>query len=83
MAIGALLSRDDQTVEGRMIPGGSARFHGLHTVAFDGLNSLKVPDTDRNRSWIERIRYRMGLLAVTALVGPEVGGPTLRHAGWL
>ena len=28
------------------------RFAGLRTVAFDGLNSLKVPDTDRNRSWI-------------------------------
>jgi hypothetical protein len=37
-------------------------------VAFDGLNSLKVPDTDRNRSWIGRIRYRMGF----------AGYPTLR-----
>ena len=27
-------------------------FAGMRTVAFDGLNSLKVPDTDRNRSWI-------------------------------
>ena len=35
-------------------------FAGLRTVAFDGLNSLKVPDTDRNRSWIGRIRFRMG-----------------------
>jgi hypothetical protein len=35
-------------------------FAGLRTVAFDGLNSLKVPDTDRNRTWIGRIRYRMG-----------------------
>jgi hypothetical protein len=25
-------------------------FAGLRTVAFDGLNSLKVPDTDRNRA---------------------------------
>ena len=43
-------------------------FAGLRTVAFDGLNSLKVPDTDRNRSWIGRIRYRMGF----------AGYPTLR-----
>ena len=44
------------------------RFAGLRTVAFDGLNSLKVPDTDRNRSWIGKIRYRMGF----------AGYPTLR-----
>ena len=43
-------------------------FAGLRTVAFDGLNSLKVPDTGRNRSWIGRIRYRMGF----------AGYPTLR-----
>ena len=43
-------------------------FAGLRTVAFDGLNSLKVPDTDRNRTWIGRIRYRMGF----------AGYPTLR-----
>jgi transposase IS4-like protein/DDE family transposase len=35
-------------------------YAGLRTVAFDGLNSLKVPDTDRNRSFLGRIRYRMG-----------------------
>jgi hypothetical protein len=35
-------------------------YRGLRTVAFDGCNSLKVPDTDRNRSWLGRIRYRMG-----------------------
>jgi hypothetical protein len=44
------------------------RFGGLRTVAFDGLNSLKVPDTDRNRCWTGRIRYRMGW----------AGYPTLR-----
>ena len=31
-------------------------------------NSLKVPDTGRNRSWLGKIRYRMGL----------AGYPTLR-----
>jgi hypothetical protein len=44
------------------------RFGGLRTLAFDGCNSLKVPDTERNRSWIGRIRYRMGW----------AGYPTLR-----
>jgi hypothetical protein len=44
------------------------RFGGLRTVAFDGLNSLKVPDTGRNRSWIGKIRYPQGL----------AGYPTLR-----
>jgi hypothetical protein len=43
-------------------------FAGMRTVAFDGLNSLKVPDTGRNRSWIGKIRYRQGL----------AGYPTLR-----
>jgi transposase IS4-like protein/DDE family transposase len=44
------------------------RFGGLRTVAFDGCNSVKVPDTSRNRSWLGRIRYRMGF----------AGYPTLR-----
>jgi hypothetical protein len=42
-------------------------FAGLRTVAFDGLNSLKVPDTDRNRSWLGRIRFRMGFAGYPAL----------------
>jgi Insertion element 4 transposase N-terminal/Transposase DDE domain len=44
------------------------RFGGLRTVAFDGCNSLKVPDTRPNRWWLGRIRYRMGF----------AGYPTLR-----
>ncbi len=44
------------------------QFRGLRTVAFDGCNSLKVPDTGRNRSWMGRICYRMGF----------TGYPTLR-----
>jgi transposase IS4-like protein/DDE family transposase len=47
------------------------RYRGLRTVAFDGCNSVKVPDTDRNRSWLGRIRYRMGW----------AGYPTLRLMG--
>src|SRR5512144_1728355 len=33
---------------------------GLRTVAFDGCSSLRAPDTEANRSWLGRIRYRMG-----------------------
>jgi hypothetical protein len=43
------------------------RFAGLRTVAFDGLNSLKIPDTDRNRSWAGKIRHRLGLAGYPAL----------------
>ena len=43
-------------------------YRGMRTVAFDGCNSLKVPDTERNRCWLGRIRYRMGF----------AGYPTLR-----
>src|SRR4029077_19009068 len=43
------------------------RFAGLRTVAFDGCNSLKVPDTGRNRWWLGRIRYRMGFAGYPAL----------------
>ncbi len=43
------------------------RFGGLRTVAFDGCNSLKVPDTSRNRCWLGRIRYRMGFAGYPAL----------------
>jgi hypothetical protein len=43
------------------------RFAGLRTVAFDGLNSLKVPDTSRNRSWAGKIRHRLGLAGYPAL----------------
>ena len=44
------------------------RFAGMRTVAFDGCNSLKAPDTGRNCWWLGRIRYRMGF----------AGYPTLR-----
>jgi hypothetical protein len=43
-------------------------FAGMRTVAFDGLNSLKIPDTERNRCWIGRIWYRLAF----------AGYPTLR-----
>jgi hypothetical protein len=34
------------------VPG--VNYRGLRMVAFDGLNSVKVPDSDRNRSWLGR-----------------------------
>ncbi len=43
-------------------------YRGMRTVAFDGCGSLKVPDTDANRSWLGRIRYRLGF----------AGYPTIR-----
>jgi hypothetical protein len=43
------------------------QFGGLRTVAFDGLNSLKIPDTGRNRSWAGKIRHRLGLAGYPAL----------------
>jgi hypothetical protein len=36
------------------------RFGGLRTVAFDGCSSIRVPDSDRNRAWLGRIRHRLG-----------------------
>lgn len=64
-----------------------ACYRRLRTVAFDGLNSLKAPDTGRNRAWLGRIHYRKGFagyptLRVMALVatgtrallGAAVGG---------
>jgi hypothetical protein len=42
-------------------------YRGLRTVAFDGCNSLHVPDTERNRSWLGRIRYRMGFAGYPTL----------------
>src|SRR5215471_13840304 len=43
------------------------RFAELRTVAFDGCNSLKVPDTAWNRSWAGKIRHRLGMAGYPAL----------------
>jgi hypothetical protein len=42
-------------------------YRGLRTVAFDGLNSVKVPDSDRNRCWLGKFRSRLGLAGYPAL----------------
>ena len=36
------------------------RFGRYRTVAFDGCVSFKVPDTDRNRSWLGKLRAALG-----------------------
>jgi hypothetical protein len=43
------------------------RFAGLRTVAFDSLNSVKIPDTSRNRAWAGKIRHRLGMAGYPAL----------------
>ncbi|MGO9780959.1 MAG: IS4 family transposase [Streptosporangiaceae bacterium] len=42
-------------------------YRGLRTVAFDGRNSVKVPDSDRNRSWLGKFKSRLGLAGYPAL----------------
>jgi hypothetical protein len=47
-----------------------ARYRRWRTVAFDGCSSLKA--ADRNRSWLGKIRHRMGWAGVMA--GVVAGG---------
>jgi hypothetical protein len=55
-------------------------FAGLRTVAFDGLNSLKVPGTVRNRDWIGRIRHLPAQHAATRCILDTSNRPlTTRH----
>ena len=42
-------------------------YRGMRTVAFDGLNSVKVPDSDRNRSWLGKTMTRLGLAGYPAM----------------
>jgi hypothetical protein len=54
------------------VPLASARapgvaWRGMRTVAFDGLNSVKVPDSDRNRSWLGKTATRLGLAGYPAM----------------
>ncbi|WP_405087381.1 IS4 family transposase [Microbispora sp. NBC_01389] len=37
-----------------------ARYRRWRTVAFDGCSSIKVPDAERNRSWLGKIKHRLG-----------------------
>ncbi len=42
-------------------------YQGLRTVAFDGLNSVKVPDSDRNRSWLGKKITQLGIAGYPAM----------------
>jgi Insertion element 4 transposase N-terminal len=42
-------------------------YRGMRTVAFDGLSSVKVPDSDRNRSWLGKTMTRLGLAGYPAM----------------
>lgn len=48
------------------VPG--ARYRGYRTVAFDGCSSLHVPDLERNRGWLGRVRSRTAWTAYPALM---------------
>jgi hypothetical protein len=37
-----------------------ARYRRWRTVAFDGCGSLKVPDHERNRNWLGKLKSRLG-----------------------
>lgn len=43
------------------------RFGRYRTVAFDGCTSIKVPDTDRNRSWLGKMRAALGVTGYPAI----------------
>lgn len=36
------------------------RYRHWRTVAFDGCSSIKVPDHERNRAWLGKIKHRLG-----------------------
>jgi len=42
-------------------------YRGMRTVAFDGLNSVKVPDSGRNRSWLGKKITQLGIAGYPAL----------------
>ncbi|MGH3182889.1 MAG: IS4 family transposase, partial [Streptosporangiaceae bacterium] len=47
------------------VPG--VTYRGMRTVASGGLNSVKVPDSDRNRSWMGKTMTRLGLAGYPAM----------------
>lgn len=52
-------------VAGPHTPG--VRFGRYRTVAFDGCTSIKVADSDRNRSWLGKMRSALGVTGYPAL----------------
>ena len=62
-----------EVVAGPLAPPGTPGvfFRGLRTVAFDGLNSVKVPDSGRNRCWLGRtVPAGVGRVSGAAADGP-------------
>ena len=70
-------------------------FGRYRTVAFDGCRSIKVPDTDRNRAWLGKLKAALGetgypviqlmTLAETgtrALIGAVFGSPPTGRPTW-
>jgi hypothetical protein len=47
------------------VPG--VAYRGLRTVAFDGLNSVKVPDSGRNRCWLGKTMTQLGIAGYPAM----------------
>jgi Insertion element 4 transposase N-terminal len=52
------------------------RFGRYRTVAFDGCVSFKVPDTDRNRSWLGKLKASLGVTGY-----PQGEPPCNRRSG--
>lgn len=44
------------------------RYRRWRTVAFDGCASVKVPDAERNRSWLGKLKARFGLAGYPSLM---------------
>lgn len=59
-----------ETVAGPLAPPSApgCGYRGYRTVAFDGCSSLHVPDLERNRGWLGRVRSRTAWTAYPALM---------------
>ena len=55
------------------------RFGRYRTVAFDGCVSIKVPDTDRNRSWLGKLKAALGVTGYPVVRADDPGRD--RHPG--
>jgi hypothetical protein len=66
-------------------------FGRYRTVAFDGITSIKVPDTARNRSWLGKMKAALGVTGypvtpvetgTRALLGAVFGPPATGETGY-
>ena len=58
------------------------RFGRYRTVAFDGCRSLKVPDTERNRGWLGKLKASGGETGTRALIGAAFGAAAVGELAW-